>query len=241
VDPEYGRRYHELYERHWWWRAREEVILDALRRLQPASGWRSILDVGCGDGLFFDRLAEFGEVEGVEPAAELVSEAPERRERIHVGPFDERYQPGRRFRLVLMLDVLEHLDDPAGALRHAASLLEADGTMLVTVPAFRALWTAHDDFNHHRARYTKRSMSELAASAGVSIVRMEYFFHWTFPVKLAQRVVEALMHSTPKPAVVPPPPVNATLHGLSRLERVLLGPLRLPFGSSLLVIAKGKS
>lgn len=238
MDPEYGRRYRDLYERHWWWRAREEVIVDTLRRLRPARGWAHILDVGCGDGLFFDRLAEFGDVEGVESAEALVSDTPSLRNRIYVGPFDQRYRPAHRFGLILMLDVLEHLDDPAGALRHAASLLESGGTILVTVPAFRALWTAHDDYNHHRTRYTKHSMRALAAAAGVRTVRMEYFFHWTYPVKLAQRVVEAVMAGSPAPAAVPPAPVNTALYGISRVERALARHLHLPFGSSLLVVAE---
>ena len=153
MDPEYGRKYRELYERHWWWRARESVIVDTLRRHPPTGGWGrgNILDIGCGDGLFFDRLATFGEsVQGVESAEALVSDDPARRDRIFIGPFDDRYQPGRTFRLIVMLDVLEHLDDPAGALRHALSLLDADGVFLATVPAFRSIWTTHDDLNEHR-------------------------------------------------------------------------------------------
>jgi hypothetical protein len=110
--------------------------------------------------------------------------------------------------------------------------------MLITVPAFRALWTAHDDYNQHRTRYTKRTMNQLAAEAGVRIVRMQYFFHWTFPVKLAQRVVEAVMPGAPKPASVPPAPINRALYLLSRAEHACAGPLLLPFGSSLLVEAK---
>jgi SAM-dependent methyltransferase len=239
VDPEYGRRYRDLYERHWWWRAREGVILEALRRHPPPGGWGSgnVLDIGCGDGLFFDRLAEFGaSVHGVEPAAALVSDDPSRRDRIFIGPFDTRYQPGRTFRLIVMLDVLEHLDDPVGALAHALSLLDADGVFLATVPAFRSIWTTHDDINEHRTRYTKSTMRALAAAAGLRIDRLEYFFHWTYPVKLAQRVVEAVTHPAPAPASLPASPINAALYTLSTCERALVGSLGLPFGSSLLVV-----
>ena len=63
MDPEYGLAYRELYRRHWWWRAREELIVRTLRSLRPpAAGRGTTLDVGCGDGLLFDRLAEFGAV-----------------------------------------------------------------------------------------------------------------------------------------------------------------------------------
>ena len=68
MDPEYAARYAELHATHWWWRAREAFVLDALKRRRGAVGGR-ILDVGCGDGLLFGELARLGEVEGVEPDA----------------------------------------------------------------------------------------------------------------------------------------------------------------------------
>lgn len=236
MDPEYARRYRDLYYRHWWWRAREQVIIATLRRRRPPAGWRHILDVGCGGGVFFARLAEFGDVEGVEPDAALVDDAPHVRSRIYVGPFDQQYRPPHLFDLILMLDVLEHLDDPTAALRHALSLLAEGGTVLVTVPAFELLWTSHDDFNQHRTRYTKRTMRALARAAGLRIERMRYFFHWTFPAKVAQRIVQAAARAPATPAAVPPRPVNGMLYALSRLEHFALGRLDLPFGSSLMAV-----
>jgi SAM-dependent methyltransferase len=239
MDSEYGARYRDLFERHWWWRARERVILDALRRHRPATGWRAVLDVGCGDGLFFDTLAALDGVtlvEGVEPAAALVSPEGAHRDRIHVVPFDERFQPGRRYSLVLMLDVLEHLPDPAAALRHAVSLLEPEGIFVATVPAFMALWTRHDELNHHYTRYTARRFAELAESARLRVEEARYFFHWTAVAKLGTRLAERLVRASPAPPEVPAEPLNRGLYLLSRLEERLLGRLPVPVGSSLLVV-----
>ena len=67
MREDYALAYRRLYQEHWWWRAREALLVRELSRLRlPPSGGR-LLDVGCGDGLFFERLAEFGAVEGVEP------------------------------------------------------------------------------------------------------------------------------------------------------------------------------
>ncbi|MDQ6633998.1 MAG: class I SAM-dependent methyltransferase [Gemmatimonadota bacterium] len=241
MDSEYGARYRDLFERHWWWRARERVILDTLRRHRPAAGWRTVLDVGCGDGLFFDTLAALDGVtlvEGVEPASALVSPGGAHRRRIHVEPFDARFQPGRRYSLVLMLDVLEHLPDAAAALRHAVSLLEPDGVFLATVPAFMSLWTRHDDLNHHYTRYTARRFAELAELADVRIEEARYFFHWTALAKVGTRLAELLHRGEPAPPRIPPEPINRGLYLLSRLEERVLGKARVPFGSSLLVVGK---
>ncbi len=127
MDPKYGEAYRELFEKHWWWRSRSELIIDRLRQLRTGhrrdGARKRILDIGCGDGLFFDRLAEFGNVEGVEPSIDLVSPDNPHRNRIYVCPFDENFRPGKQYSLITMLDVLEHLDDPMGALRHALDLL----------------------------------------------------------------------------------------------------------------------
>lgn len=239
MDSGYGARYRELFERHWWWRARERVILETLRAMQPSGGWPSILDVGCGNGLFFDalnRLPGTRVVEGVESSVELVSPGGPHRARIHLTRFDARFQPGRRYSLILMLDVLEHLPDPVGALRHALLLLEPRGTLLVTVPAFMSLWTRHDDLNHHYTRYDKDSFAALANQAGMRIERSRYLFRWAAAAKLATRLVERLIPGEPAPPAIPARPVNAALYALSRAEELLVGGLPVPFGSSLLAI-----
>jgi SAM-dependent methyltransferase len=242
VDPKYGEVYRELFEKHWWWRSRTELIVDKIRQLQPDSGWKRILDVGCGDALFFDRLTEFGEVEGVEPCSELINPKNPHQNRIYVCPFDRNFRPGKEYSLILMLDVLEHLENPIDALRHALNLLTPEGCVIVTVPAFMALWTNHDVLNHHYTRYTKRNFREVARHAGLQTREERYLYHWTFPIKLGVRVMESMTHPSPETPRVPASGVNEMLFWLSRLEQKSLSTFPMPFGSSLLVVgSKRKS
>ena len=238
MDPAYAQRYRELYLRHWWWRARERVVLAHLDRARPPEGWRRALDVGCGDGLLFPVLRAYAaHVEGIEPDVDLVTRATREDGTIHVRPFDASFAPGRAFDLVLFLDVLEHLDDPGAAVAHAASLMEPGGTLLVTVPAFRHLWTTHDDINHHRTRYTRRRLSALL-EPHFALDTVRHLFRWVHPVKAAQHAVEALLRPEPSPAGIPPAPLNAALYALSRTEEKLLGWLDVPVGSSLLALGR---
>jgi SAM-dependent methyltransferase len=237
MDPAYARGYRDLYERHWWWRAREEVVLATMERIAPPGGWSAILDIGCGDALLFDELNRFAPfVEGVESDPGLVSDTSRWRERIHVRPFDETFDTGQRYGLVLMLDVLEHMDRPDAALRHAVSLLQPGGRIVINVPAFRSLWTSHDDYNRHVTRFTRRTFAALAAAAPMRIESWRYLFHWTWPVKFAQRLAERAMPGTPRPATVPPAWLNRSLLALCRAEQRLLGRVPVPFGSSLFVV-----
>ena len=237
MDSSYALEYRRLHEQHWWWRARQQEVLatlDELHRNRQLANTR-ILDIGCGDGLLFDELAEYGEVEGIEIDGSIVSKTNPWRDHITIGPFDERFQPANPFDTILMLDVLEHLPDPRAAVRHALQLVTPDGSLLVTVPAFRQLWTTHDDLNHHFTRYTRETFRELVAGLG-TIHSMRYFFHWLFPAKLAVRAKEKLLPTKPQSPRVPPALANRALYGLTRLEQSLLRRIPVPFGGSLLAI-----
>jgi SAM-dependent methyltransferase len=238
MDAAYAQRYRDLYSRHWWWRAREHLILSTLRSIAPPEGFRSILDVGCGDGLFFDRLHEFGDVEGVEPDATLVDPRSRWASRIRIQPFDETFGPGRRYSLITMLDVLEHLPDAAAALRLAATLLEPHGVLVATVPAFPVLWTSHDDVNHHVQRFTRQTLTRLIGEAGLETMSTRYFFFWICPIKLMIGFKERVLHRPSAMEDVPAPLVNRALYALSLLEEASLGRLSMPFGSSLLFVGR---
>ncbi len=238
MEPEYARQYRDLYTRHWWWRSREEAILEVLHRHLRARTDLKILDIGCGDGLFFDRLAEFGDVEGVEPDAGLVDPKGPHRARIRIASFDDNFRSTKSYSLILMLDVLEHLDNPGDALRHAYSLLAPSGALLLTVPAFQLLWTNHDVINHHRRRYRSKSMHPLLQQAGFATLEERYWYQWTCPAKLAIRLVESVFRRPPTVARVPPAWMNWPLYWMSRMEQQTLGKIGIPFGSSLMVYCK---
>jgi SAM-dependent methyltransferase len=233
VETDYAAEYATLYHGHWWWRAREAYIMDALSTLQLGQG-AAILDIGCGDGLLFDRLAEIGEVEGIEMDEASVTAGGRWSDRIRVQPFDESFDPGRTYSLVLLLDVLEHLENPVGCLRRAIELLDPGGTLVLTVPAFRALWTSHDELNHHVTRYTRRDLDEQVQRAGGRLESARYFFHWLAPAKLATRAREAAFGVEGRPPRIPPRIVNDALRRLSTMEQKTLSRLPVPFGSSLL-------
>jgi SAM-dependent methyltransferase len=207
-----ARSYRQLYEKHWWWRSREAAILDVLRNIPPDGGFGSILDVGCGDGLFFDQLSQFGEVEGIEFSADLLDPTGPHRKRIRVAPFDAQFQPGKRDGLVTMLDVLEHLADPVAALQHALTLLAPAGKIVITVPAFNLIWTTHDDLNHHRTRYTKRSFQHISDQAGMQVEVMRYWYQWPFAVKMLVRAVEKITRAKPSNPRIPPAWLNRALY-----------------------------
>ena len=243
MDPEYVLVYADLYRKHWWWRAREEFVFELLSNHLAGRGPQRILDVGCGGGLFFDRLGELGEVEGVEIDVSMRTGIEAIDSRIHWGTVGTLPE-GRRYDVVLLLDVLEHSADPESLLGFVLGVLAPGGLTVITVPAFPILWTNHDEVNQHLRRYTKRSLQALTSRLGLRALSLNYFFHWTFPAKLLMRMFEGRWKNTAGPSklpTVPVSPVNRALFLLSRLEQRTGLWHWCPFGSSLLFLGTNES
>jgi SAM-dependent methyltransferase len=235
MDPDYAAAYPELYRNHWWWRAREEMLLKKIRRLLSGANHPRILDVGCGAALFFEALEQSGHVEGIESDRAAVERSGRWRSRIVVGELDDSYLPEAPFDLILMLDVLEHVHHPERLLRRASEILKPSGRVLITVPAFNWLWTAHDRINHHLKRYTAGEMRSAIGRASLVTVETGYLFQSLVVPKLLERAREALMSRAPRVPGIPPPMLNRLARAWFRAEHSLAG--WLPFGGSLIVIA----
>jgi 2-polyprenyl-3-methyl-5-hydroxy-6-metoxy-1,4-benzoquinol methylase len=235
MQADYIAAYGELYRRHWWWRVREEILLKEVRQILGSKSDARILDIGCGAGLFFDALQQFGHVEGIESDRVAVEQSGRWKKRIHLGNI-ETFRSSGVFDLVLMLDVLEHVTQPAAMLRAAARLLAPEGQLLVTVPAFDALWTLHDELNGHIKRYAASEMKRLMKEADLEVTGTRYLFQSLTVPKLLTRAKEAFVPSAARVPGVPPRAVNEALQTWFRCENAIAG--RLPFGSSVMAVAR---
>ena len=242
VTADYARRYRTLHERHWWWRSREALVLGWVERLHRRAPRRRILDVGCGDGLLFDRLSRFGEVDGLEPDASLVQD-PRWRGRIRTLGLGPGLSFPVRYDLVMMLDVLEHIADDLGALRAACAALRPGGHLLLTVPALRCLWSRHDEANAHHRRYGPQGLLALLDRAGFVVETTRFAFAWTVAPLLARRLIapargEAGSGVSDYQVTIPPPALNRALACLSRADHELGRLVPWPVGGSLLAVAR---
>ena len=238
MDAGYGARYADLYRRHWWWRARETLLQRELDRCVGRSDTGHVLDFGCGDGLFFDVLRRYGTPHGIEPNAQLLDPNGPWRASISTVPIAFDASQTARYRLIVALDVLEHIAEPEPVLLELARRLEPGGWIVATVPAFQSLWTAHDDLNHHVRRFRTAQLEALVRTGGLEIVESRYFFVWLAVAKWVVARAEAVLHPTPRSPGVPWAPINAAALAVSRVEQAILGRVRPPFGSSALVIAR---
>lgn len=240
MQADYARIYRELSEGHWWWRAREAFVLSRLERLRRNEDdprpWK-ILDIGCGAGSWFPRLDRFGEVAGVEPDPNAALGSSQRG-RIRIAELNAEFRAEPARDLILLLDVLEHIEDDLGALRAVARSLRPGGRLILTVPALPALWSAHDEINRHYRRYLAPGLKSILAAAGFEVEILRYFYHWTLIPILARRFIRPAGSGLPaRLPGIPPEPLNRALLLLSRAD-FALGRLRIPLGSSLFASAR---
>jgi SAM-dependent methyltransferase len=178
-------------ERHWWYRGRRRIILAELDRLPLPSAAR-VLDAGCGSGRTLQELVRYGVVEGIElnpQAAEMA--AGRGYGEVKVGRLEELPWDEDTFDLIACLDVIEHTPDDGVTFRELRRVCKPGGWLLVTVPAYQSLWSAHDEANHHYRRYARRSLREAAQRSGWHVQRMTSFNSLLLApaaaVRLAQR------------------------------------------------------
>lgn len=225
--------YHTFYEIekvHWWCVSRRDILVDLTRALLPAGG--RVLDVGCGTGFFLEAFAAGAEslmagegprIEGWGLDAEPLAVAMCRErglEHVHQGSAgDLAAVADQRFDLIFMLDVLEHLDDDQAALREATRLLAPGGRIVVTVPAFRFLWSKHDDVSMHKRRYTREELAGAFRGAGLPLAKLTYFNAYLFPLALVRRIGRRLTRTDDGVEFdVPARPLNALLRKVFRAE-----------------------
>jgi SAM-dependent methyltransferase len=162
-------------DRHWWYRGRRRIVEGELARLSVPTGAR-VLDAGCGSGRLLDELSAFGEVSGLDMNPDSVAFARGRGHAdVQEGAVEALPWEDETFDLVTCLDVVEHTADDRVTLRELRRVLAPSGRLLITVPAYQALWSTHDTFNRHYRRYDRRMMRALAADTELTIERMTYF------------------------------------------------------------------
>jgi SAM-dependent methyltransferase len=238
MDTQVYRRMAELDAVHWWFVARRKILASLIaRRIRPPAGAR-ILEVGCGTGHNLAMLSRFGHVEATELEPEARQLAAERLGRpvLEAALPDLSMFPADDFDLVALLDVLEHVEDDAASLAAIRGRLKPGGKLLVTVPANRWMWTAHDAAHHHHRRYEKRELAEVVTGAGFDIDLLSFMNSLLFPPIAAARLAGKMLGRDSADDAIPPAPVNAMLRGVFGLESGLIGRVPLPFGVSLVAI-----
>jgi SAM-dependent methyltransferase len=249
MESTFYEDYYRHENGHWWFRWRYELITKLVRSLKTGDDFQ-ILDAGCGTGQMTKKLEGIGRAIGLDSAQEAIDYARSRgvqrlvRGSITAPPFADG-----SFDCVLALDVIEHVDDDMGILTSLYQVIKPGGHLIITVPAFDALWSEHDEINHHRRRYRSPHLRHLIAEAGFQVDRITYCnTALCLPVlvtRKAKNLWRAISRQRPgenRPLQSDlgdyPKPVNDALFSLMCVETKLMDRFDMPFGVSILAVAR---
>jgi SAM-dependent methyltransferase len=241
MHPLVLRQHLELEERHWWFLARRRILLNVLERNLDQKGELQVLDVGCGGGATMESLRRYGRVQGMEISEEAVEYNRARGREVSLGYIERMPFPDSRFDLALALDIIEHVPDDLQALRELFRIIRPGGSLLITVPALRILWSTHDVANRHYRRYTLGELRKQVETAGFEVITATYFNTLLFPLILALRWLWRLHPKrTASDFAEVPRLLNTLLTEIFSLEKLFVGRTKLPFGVSALCFVQKK-
>jgi SAM-dependent methyltransferase len=225
-------------DRHWWYRARREVLARLIASKIALPPEPRLLEIGCGTGHNLDMLGRFGPVDATEldDAAREIASARLGRPVIASRLPELPRVADATYDLIAILDVLEHVDADREALVSMGQKLRPGGRILITVPAHPWMWSAHDTVNHHKRRYTKATLAAVVAEAGLKLEWQSYFNSMLFPLAAGSRLAGRLMNKDDSGDSMPSAPVNRLFEALFGLERYAIGKLPFPPGVSIAAI-----
>jgi len=221
VNAEQFQLHAEIEDQHWWFVARRQILRGLVEQLVPPSPSATVIDVGCGTGGNIGAFSDAYDCLGIDTAVDAIHWASRRFPQVQfVRGFAPEGIAGamRTADLVMLNDVLEHVDDDVGLLRSLVSAMRPGAHLLLTVPADRQLWSEHDvSFGHFR-RYTMPRLRRLWSELPID---ERLFSHFNSRLYLPVRAVRwwtrwrgKAMGAAGTDFAIPPAPINQALQRL---------------------------
>ncbi len=246
MDPAEYETMYRVEDSHWWYRGMAVITRSILNRWTPELSRQKILDAGCGTGAAIKTLLSgLGNPVGIDLSTKAIQFCRERgiQPLVQASVCDLPIIDST-FDLVTSLDVLYSADVPdvVMALKELARVLAPQGHLLLRVPAYNWLRGSHDVVVHTARRFTRKEVSRQLELAGFTVLHITYANVLLFPFVLVKRMIEKIF--PPKKPVsdlkIRFGIINQILMRILSLEAPLAAKLTLPYGLSVIAIARRK-
>ena len=245
MESEVYLRHIENEGHHWWFKATNEIIHSIIKKnINFKSQKINILDFGAGSGRNIRMLSKYGNVyvyEKDEKTSSFLKEKFKEFENIEIIQKPNNNNNKEFFDLILAADVIEHIEDDGAILHYLSELLNKNGQILITVPAFNFLFSSKDKVLRHYRRYTKKNLQKII-SKYFNITKLSYYNFFLFiPIAILIVFLKIFRASfidsvEKKPNTI----LNSILFKIFHSEKFFLNFLNFPFGISLIALAKKK-
>ena len=240
MDPSHLDELVRLEDSYWWHVAKRQLVCGLLKKHFPAPGRLVEGGIGSARNLLEFRDAGY-DVTGFDIMNESVQHGIGRGiEDCRVHDLEQPWPlEEESVRAVVLLDVLEHVENPVRVLQHVKHVLRPDGGIVFTVPAYPWLFSEWDKQLGHYRRYTSKVMREQVRAAGLKIEWLNHWNAFTLPAAVAVRGVEKMRPARQQPDFPAVSPfVNRLLLNAAGAERWLMVKLGIPVGLSLVGVIR---
>jgi len=237
-------RLYEFEKTYWWHVGRRYIIKRILEKYLNNVHDNEILDIGCGTGENIRLLKDYGHVVGMDSSREAIEICRENglNDVFHSSNINEIGLHNKCFDIITAFDVLEHLDDDVEFLKEIKQYLMPGGRLILSVPAYRFLWSEHDEVLHHRRRYMASELHEKVTRAGYTTIKRSYVICFSFPLIMGYRLFRGIFPrkygKERSSYVILPSFLNRFFIFLLKIESWLLRGMDLPIGTSVMLVAE---
>jgi len=224
---------------YFWFQAKHGLVKRLTQKLALGKD-AQVLDLGCGTGINLKSLAGLGFAVGLDSFPEALTYCRKRAlQELVLSKGELLPFRGQSFDLVTSLDMIEHSEEPGAMMREIYHCLKPGGYFLLTAPAHPALYGAHDCALGHKVRFTRKALRQLLQEAGFKIELCGNYFGLVFPPALLLKLYQKKFGSkTETISYHLPFPLNPLLLFVCNLETLIFPHLRLPFGTTLVALAR---
>ena len=230
---------------HFWFRGFRNHLAPVIHGIAAGRRNLRIIDCGCGTGYnLMNLLHPYGQTFAFDRTVDALRRARTARRPLVRADIQQIPFASNSFDLATSFDVIQSVPDDTQALRELARIIKPGGHLVLNVTALDVLDGDHSDVWGEFRRYTAQRAERLLKGAGLEPVRVTYLFGSLVPLMLAVRWVQKVLRPIRPPdgdadLTIPPPPINTMLTLLVSGEAALARrQVWLPFGSSLLIVAK---
>ena len=217
-------------DKFWYYIHKGQFIYE--KTLKHLNKSNTLFDIGAGSGYFASVFVKNGKTSNAYCIDPFYSQD-------QIGKINDltfvATPPSQKADLLLFIDVLEHVEDDLALLNRYVSNSSSDALFVISVPAFKSLWSNHDVFLEHFRRYRKKDLRNLIQKAGLKELEASYIFGSIFPlvwlirkIKRSKSIQSDLKQSSNM--------VNFLILKFLKIEKIL--PLNKIFGTSVFIVAK---
>ncbi|MDH5367325.1 MAG: class I SAM-dependent methyltransferase [Cyclobacteriaceae bacterium] len=239
----------ESEDKHFWHKNRKHLLKLLIKKFVRNNDF-SLADIGCGNGSiisFLEKAYSKSKITGIDGHLNALINVRRRTKKAVLQLQDisqlESIDQSSRYDIVILMDVLEHLDKPDKILDRIKNVLKTDGIIIATVPALMNIWSDRDVFLEHRIRYSKNEFTQLFKNSGYKVLKSNYFFsHLFVPTYLLRKLFAKFTNKSGQKIEQDElriiPLLNGILKFIGDIEMYISTFLSLPFGTSTYCVAK---